>query len=722
MAGGRGTTRGGAWPDAPAGRLPVVCRSLPRFRSVLPGLCSLVFLFVAARVSAATFDVSGAGWWDSRKLERTLELMVRPGRTQTMPASTIEDAALILVAELQRDGYLKPLVRAKVHSGDGEVREFTWDASVTTFLPRPMHAESVTFHVEPGVRYHIEEVAIGGLTALSDEEGQAFFMSESYLLPLASTRIFTPSRFQRSQSNLEEELRRKGYASASVTGETVSVDDSSGEVRLKVSVVEGPRWKVSSIALEGPEEGKPPADLFQRLIGRPYSSILRQNLEASLRNHYLGQGFVDVQVRLSAKPGEPQSGERPVDVTATIEPGVRVEAGPVKFKGSDAVVESVLRRQVHLKPGEPLNPLDVADARLRISRLGVFKSVEADYEPATGPVRSPVFELEEGRRRDLDLLLGWGSYERLRGGIEYRHYNLFSRGHQLRADLVQSLKSSSGELNYTVPELFGESIEATAKVFGLRREERAFKREEFGGSIGASRYLHMVGGDVSAMYTYQSLRISDSTLATAPVDLGQATVASLDLAYSRDQLDHPLRPRHGYRTFVRAELAAKLLGGEVNYQRLELGATWHTRWGRGRWIHAGLSHGIVTTLGASGVALPVNKRFFPGGENSVRGYPSGGAAPRAADGSYVGAKTYLQLNIELEQALTRSWSVVGFTDWVGVSARIADYPYSQLLGSVGLGIRYHSLIGPIRLEYGRNTNRRPGDPAGTLHFSVGFPF
>ena len=81
-----------------------------------------------------------------------------------------------------------------------------------------------------------------------------------------------------------------------------------------------------------------------------------------------------------------------------------------------------------------------------------------------------------------------------------------------------------------------------------------------------------------------------------------------------------------------------------------------------------------------------------------------------------------QLNLELEQALTAKWSVVVFGDALGVAARMSDYPFSEKLYSVGLGIRYQTIIGPVRLEYGHNLNRRPFDPAGTLQVSIGFPF
>ena len=120
--------------------------------------------------------------------------------------------------------------------------------------------------------------------------------------------------------------------------------------------------------------------------------------------------------------------------------------------------------------------------------------------------------------------------------------------------------------------------------------------------------------------------------------------------------------------------------------------------------------------------LPFNSRFFPGGENSIRGYKEGEASPRNSQGQLVGAETYTLGTVEFEQALTAKWSLVVFSDSLGFARRIQQYPWDTGLFSVGGGLRWHTLIGPVRLEYGYNLNPRPGDPSGTLLFSLGYPF
>jgi outer membrane protein assembly factor BamA len=414
---------------------------------------------------------------------------------------------------------------------------------------------------------------------------------------------------------------------------------------------------------------------------------------------------------------------RAVTVVADVTPGPAVTLGRVRFAGNERTRESVLRPLVPAKEGAPLNPVETENGQFRISHLGVFNAVDLRYEPADGPVRDAVYELTEGKRRDASLLFGYGSYEQLRGGVELSESNLFGRAHQGSLELVQSMKSTRGEYDYTVPELFGSTVDGTAKLYSLRRQERSFLREEYGANLSAAWPVPRLGLDVTTGYTFKRLRNTENSLASSSVDLVDTNAASLNLGLTRDRRDNPLMPRRGYKVSIQVEEASRRLGGQVEYQRLQFGASYHTPLGPSRWLHVGFTHDLVTTLGSlNDSQLPVNERFYPGGDSTIRGYAEGTAAPRAAGGLFLGAKTVMLLNLELEQAVTPKWSVVVFSDSLGMAARMAHYPFDEKLFSVGLGLRYQTVIGPVRLEYGRNLNPRPLDPSGTLSFSIGFPF
>lgn len=669
----------------------------------------------------ATISVRGLGWWKNRDTRILLERLLGQERGATMDANAIEDAAFLLISRLGDEGFLDPRLKVSWVSVSGAPGEVTFDATLGSVLPRRTEARAVEFTIERGVRSTIDAVRIEGLHSLEPADAEAYFKSADTLWQSGSARLYSPSRLQRSSDALQDELRIRGYNEATVESSASNSATGEGEIEVTVEVNQGPRWQVSSLRVEGLEGTEVVFNTAER-VGRDWTPFWQQDLAEALRKSLYAKGYPDVTVAFEREVARPVDGVRAIAVVARVTPGSRVRVGQVRFLGNDHSQPSMLRRRVRLNPGDPLNPLSVERARFRLGRLGVFSSVKANYDPASGSERDVVFSLVELPRWDTSFLFGYGSYEQLRGGVEWRQMNVFGRGHQSRLTLVQSLKSSRADYLYTVPELFGETLDGSARLFGLRREETSFLREEYGVNAMLRKRLGR-GLEARAGYTYQALTNDDNELATRDVDDRQVTVGSVELGATLDRRDNPLRPRRGYRAYAQLEDASKWLGSEVAYQVFEAGAAYHTSWGRSRWLHFSLSHGVITTLGAQNDRdLPVNKRFFPGGDSDVRGYQQGEAAPRGPDGRFIGAKSRVTANIELEQGLTGNWSGVVFVDALGIAVKLADYPFSERLTSVGLGLRYQWIVGPIRLEYGYNLNRRPFDPTGTLHLSVGYPF
>ncbi len=688
---------------------------------LLPGADSVIAAKPAV-AGLATLEVSGAGLLRNRELKRSLLLLLGAQRGVTFDANAIEDAAVLLISALRSEGYQNPVVEIVATLVDGTVRQLAFDASLASWLPRPLAARAVKFKLRPGVRWHIDTVEIIGLKVLAEKTVRAFFRTEEMLFVSAKANSYSLARSESAARALRDELHERGYADAVVQAEAGTINEATGAVALRVVVTEGLRWQVAKVRYEGQEIETAQLPPSTEWIGRAWSVALQQAIQAKIRRAYYQLGFPDVVVQMVTEPGLVRLNQKPVTVVAQIQPGAHVQVGQVRFEGNVITHDFVLSRRVEVPSGAPLNSLALANARYRISRLGVFDEVDLRYEPADGPVRDPVFTLKESQRYEANLLLGYGSYEQLRGGIELRQINIFGRAHQSLLRLVQSMKSSSGDYTYSVPELFGESIDGAVRIFGVQREEIAFLRQEYGASFTLKRAIPWLRAMGTAGYTFQSLRNHDNALGTQTTDQSQINVGSVDFGLSSDHRDNPMRPRRGYRWFTQVELAGRHLGGTAEYERLELGLSYHAPWGDGRWIHLGLTHGVITTLGTAAAAMPVNKLFFPGGDNSIRGYQKGEAAPRGLDGLYVGAKSYVLLNVELEQALTPKWSAVAFVDALGIAAHLSDYPFSEQLYSAGLGVRYQTLIGPLRVEYGHNLNPRAGDPKGTWQISIGYPF
>lgn len=688
------------------------------------GLLAIAILFQAMLAQAAApkakLKISGYGLLGNLELRRTILLLENNGKKrQTFDANFIEDAAVILWSRLTEDGFLRPELTATVTLTNGNKLTFQWRTNFDEPLPRPLEASKVEFRVHKGVFYYYTSVRFSGLTAIPEKIARTYFVQNVALLPLKRYKVYSPQKLSRSVSSLSEALERQGFRDAKVTP-NVQSNDRTGMVSVVVDVEEGPRSIVRTVRQEIIRGDSTNAQIVVAFVGKPYSPLWEQDFIQGIRTNLYHSGYPDTAVELSRIRSETNGSLINIDLLAKVTAGPQITLGTVKFEGRKKTKLSVLTKRTKLTPGQLLDRIRVERARYRISELGIFDAVGLRYDQVDPHTRDPVFELKEGKTLEASMLFSFGTYELLRVGFDIEQHNIWGLAHNARLRISQSFKTTIGDYLYTVPQ-FGEDVDAFFDASALRRQEIDFLRQEYGGGVGIEKLFRRVSLDASARFSYQLLDASETDVDPS-FGLKTAQASSFIFDLKHDKRDNPLYPHRGYKLLGTAEIASDVLGGEVNYQRFEVSGSYHFPIGEGRWLHFGVDHGGVFTDRGPAVDLPFNKRFFPGGENSIRGYTEGEASPRNAKGTIIGAETFLLGSAEIEQALTPKLSLVGFVDSVGIAQSINDYPFSEVLTSVGGGLGYRTLIGPIRLEYGHNLNRRPDDPAGTVQFSVGFPF
>jgi outer membrane protein insertion porin family len=672
----------------------------------------------------ATLQISGYGFLGNRELKRILRTVELAGKKpEFFTDSFVEDAALILVSKIKRDGYLQPRVEIELRLADGASIQANDKTLLDNPLPPNLRITNVRFHIRKGVLYYFRSLEFQGLTVVSLKTARSYFFETESLFSTRRSRIYTPERLRQGLSSLTDTLERQGYQDANAEESAVRQDNRTGAVAVSVKVQEGEKFMIHSIREEFLDTA---LSNWNRTVtpNQPYSRERLQDFTLGIKTNLYRLGYPATAIELQTLPVSGTEGPTNKDLLAIVKPGPQVRIGAVGFQGVKRTSRGLLSRAVRVKRGELLDPGRVEQARYRLARLGIFDAVDLNYRPEDEHTRDVFFDLQEGKRINLNLLFGWGSYELLRGGVDVEANNLWGQAHHAEVKAIQSFKASSGDLTYTVPELIGNDIDLFVHGSGLRREEISFTRLEYGGDIGLHKYFQSSATDVSTRYSYQILDALNlnSVQEVASEGLTNPAVGSITTEIKYDRRDNPLYPHRGYKIFLTLETATSYLGGDANYQRIELSASWHHRLGDGLYLSLGLTHSLVDSFGSPANNLPFNKRFFPGGSDSIRGYQEGEASPRNASGQLVGAETFTLGTVELEQALTPKWSLVFFSDSLGMAEHLDHYPFDTGLFSVGAGIRWRTLIGPVRLEYGYNLNPRPGDPSGTLQFSLGFPF
>lgn len=669
--------------------------------------------------------VQGMGFLSDLRLKNRLSFLHGYSNDEKvrLDAALLEDSAFILLEQVKLTGYLRPEITGRMRTPDGKV-SYTWTHPYGVVLPADFEAESVTFRIQPGTLYFYDRIEVEGIDAIPKEEVLRFFVPSSALFVRKSDRAFTPDNLSERINRLVARLKNLGYLGARLTSRKVERDDATGAVNVDLRFDQGPLYKVGAYEVVTRRQGEVIDRETRSPVDTPDTLDWRRDVRQERINAAYRQGFPDVKISQEVTAeSSPEDGIVERDYRFTVEQGQKAIIGDIVFAGDPDVKDSILRRQTDLRRGELLDYLQVSQGRRKLMALGVFGEVNLRLgEPDAEGRRDVVYELKPGLREQVSFLAGWGSYELARVGMHWQLNNPFRRAHRIDLEAKQSFKATSVRGTYGIPQIFGTEVTSFTQGGYLFREEISFDRELAGISTGTTSNPSFLPGLTTGLeYGIESQRaIRDDDQGFDSRE--NAVVAGIRAQATLDRLDNSLFPTRGYQLSVVSKTSSDRLGGNVDFEKIELEGAVHHPLTDALVVHLGLRYGGIFSWKADSENIPFSERFFLGGENSVRGYRNGEAAPFDASGELIGGQTYLLGNVQLEQRVVGDFSVVVFYDATTISPTSQVISEGVYLDSVGLGVNYRTIVGPVRLEYGYNLHRRPGDPAGTLLFSFGFPF
>tara|TARA_R100000027_G_scaffold52103_3_gene40827 strand:+ start:1997 stop:4054 length:2058 start_codon:yes stop_codon:yes gene_type:complete len=685
-----------------------------------------VLVFVPAGVFAQqNIEIRGLGFFSDMRLKNRLSFLQGFSKDDvaTLDSALLEDSAFILLEQVKLTGYLRPKVIGRLETASG-TESYTWSHPYAVLLPSDFVAEKVLFQIEPGVLYYYDQIEVSGIDVIPEKQVLRYFVPSGALFVRKSDRSFTPGNLNDRIGSLVRQLNSLGYLDARVVSRDVDVDDETGAVHVQLLFDEGPLYEVSTLEVVTYRDGVEIDSASSKLVDTTDTIDWKRDVRQDLTNAAYELGFPDVKISEEIT-GEsaPVDGVVSRDYRFAVEQGKQATIGRIVFAGNPDVKDSILRRQTNLQSGELLNFLQVSQGRRKLMALGVFNEVNLRLgEPNAEGERDVIYDLSPGLREQVSLLAGWGSYELARVGVRWQLNNPFHRAHRIDMEAKQSFKATSVRGTYSIPQVFGTDVTAFAQGGYLYREEISFDREVAGISVGGTTNPSFLSGLTTGLnYGFESQRsIRSGNQSFDSRD--DAIVASILGQATFDRLDNSMFPTRGYQIALISKTASDYLGGNVDFQKIEAGVAVHHPVTDALIAHAGLRYGGIYSWKSDAENIPFSERFFLGGENSVRGYKNGEAAPIDSSGEIIGGQTFLLANFELEQRVVGNLALVIFYDATTISPNSKVIADGVFLDSVGLGLNYRTIVGPVRLEYGYNLHRRPSDPVGTLLFSFGFPF
>jgi outer membrane protein insertion porin family len=525
---------------------------------------------------------------------------------------------------------------------------------------------------------------------------------------------------------LVSRLEERGHFEASVEPE---VPDGGGSLAVVFRAHAGPRAVVRSVEVAGPPlppsgDGKAPPELSLR-AGNPYRLRDLAKSRDTLVSAWRRAGHLDARVRseVTLSPAQDEASVRLV-----VEPGPLTVVEHLVLAGLDHTRATTVEREIVLRPGEPFSFERVLESQRRLSGLGIFERVSiADLDPERTIRRDVVVSMLEAPRTTWSWGVGWSEQDRLRGSVELTRRNLGGLGRTASVFARGSFQGSRFLRNLSEPWLFGRRLDSSATVFWEEQERTGFAYNRKGSFVQAGRTLDS-RTSLILRYVYQDTHVFNVEVPIEELDRQYRTyaVSGPSASVIFDTRDDPLEPKHGFFLGADLQLSLQALGG-VSYLKGFFQAASVRRLRSDLVFVLSARLGLAGTFDGEPSLLPLPERFFAGGDYGPRGFPVDGLGPKlvGTDGQLypTGGNAVVLGGAELRYNFTRSFQLASFLDNGNVFLETSNLTLSRLRWSAGLGLRYRTPIGPVRLDWGYILDPEPGDPGRShFNFSIGYAF
>jgi len=510
-----------------------------------------------------------------------------------------------------------------------------------------------------------------------------------------------------------------------------------------IKVDPGPLFKLRSVRVVnalGVEFSE--AELPQRTVGlKPGDPAVASEIRAAetrIINYFRKEGRPLAKIQSIAPVVD--HAQNVMDVTVTAAPGPIAPFGEATINGPQTFDPAIVRSFLYIYPGDPYSPAAVADARNSIREIPAVGGVRITEGTALDPYgRLPYrIDVEDRLPYAIGASVKYSTTNGPEGQVYWEDRNVFGGAERLRLQASvfyappwfiasQSLRNFSPDdiggrisASFLKPALWGttndllidalaEKISTSGAGFvGYQAEDTdvtASLRHRFNQNFWVQAGLEAQKGDAT-----DALGTVNYTLVGVPVSA------------NFDTTDSKLDPTRGVRVNVSAVGFGTFLGSSLDLVQAKAGASaYYSIDADSRYVLAGR-----VAAGAMGGPqldeIPANWRFYAGGGGSVRGYAYNELGPTVFWGAVVGGKSLFDASAELRVKVTDTIGVVPFFD-IG-NAFASNFPNfdQHLFTAAGLGLRYYTSVGPIRLDVAFPLERHAGTGPVAVYVSIGQSF
>ena len=524
---------------------------------------------------------------------------------------------------------------------------------------------------------------------------------------------------------LAELLRSRGYYDAAVVPR---IETAQAMIQVVLEAEPGRQYTFQSVELPGLDAaGEQAASLRQAFAVQPGEPVIAQDVidaGTALQLALGEEGFATAEV------GEQQIEIDHQSFTASlvlpVQPGPVARFGEISVSGQPPFSPSHIETIARFEPGDPFKRSEVNDLRRALIATGLVASADVRLVPsADRQVMNVDVRLEPAPMRTIAGELGYGTGEGVRAEASWQHRNLINPEGAVTFRGVAGTNEQlvSAELRRSNFRRRDQTLGLIALASNIDRDAYRAKTLQISGLIERQsniiwrkKWTWSYGADLIA--TDERGIFDDPTNKETRTFLIAALPVSLRYDGSNDLLD----PTTGFRLGGRLSPEISAHGGKFTYGRIQIDAS----------AYRPVSDSVVvagrvrvgTILGAKASDIAPSRRFYSGGGGSVRGYGYQQLGPRDAFGDPIGGRGLAEFSLEARvrlKAFGGNFGVVPFIDGGTLTSNVTPDVGNWQFGA-GIGVRYHSSFGPIRLDVGTPLNPRSGDARVAVVVSLGQAF
>ncbi|WCM25301.1 BamA/TamA family outer membrane protein [Sphingomonas sp. QA11] len=518
-------------------------------------------------------------------------------------------------------------------------------------------------------------------------------------------------------------LRAEGYYDARVS---TRVEQNGGRALVVLDAEPGLIYKFEGVTLAGVAAAGDKEKGLRDAFGLKAQDTVNADRvvagEASLRTRIGEQGFPFADV------GEPEivvdHATHTATLSMTIQPGGEKRFGTVTTAADNKVFNAKHILEIaRFRPGEPYNAASLDDLRRALIQTSLVSTVEIKPVQSADPdVVDINVALAPAPPRTIAGEIGYGTGEGARAEVSWTNRNLFPPEGALTLRGVLGTKEQLASVVFRRNNFEGRDRVLTGQIVASNLTRDAYQARTFSVSGSLERQTNIFFQKKWTWSLGAELAASDERdviLSTGAPRRRTFFIGALPTTLSYDGSDDLLNPTKGFRLSGRLSPEISLEGSAFGYARMQVDAS----------AYQSVTPSVVmagrirlgTIAGAPRDAIAPSRRFYAGGGASVRGYSYQSIGPRDPNNDPIGGRSLTEFSIEARVKAFGNFGVVPFLD--GGNIYTTPLPkFTQFRFGTGIGLRYYSSFGPIRIDVGTPINRQPGDSRVAVYVSLGQAF